>query len=63
MLFKRTDHKHVHPYVTLTVGALAVIGAVSVMKCAKGLMRCGCNKVSYMVKDMMGKGNGEMCEQ
>ena len=63
MLFKKTDRKHLHPYVTLTVGALAVIGAVSVVKCAKSMMRCGCEKVSCMVKDMMGKGKNEMCEQ
>lgn len=62
MFLKKSEHKHLHPYITLTVGALALVGAVSIVKCAKGLMRCGCDKMSCMVKDLMGKCKGDACE-
>lgn len=62
MFLKKSEHKRFHPYFTLTVGTLAIIGAASIVKCAKNVMRCGCDKVTCMVKDVMGKNKNETTE-
>ena len=39
-----------NPYVALAVGALAFVGVVSIVKSAKGMIRCGCEKVKSVIK-------------
>lgn len=60
MFFGRSEHKRMNPYVAFAVGALAFVGAVSLVKSARGMIRCGCDKVKCMVKDIV-HGDGE-CE-
>ena len=39
-----------NPYVALTVGTLAMIGAFSVVKCGKRTAKCMCDKMTSMFK-------------
>ncbi len=55
MFFKKSDRKSTSPMLVLTVGALAMVGAFSIVKCGKRMMKCGCDKMTGMVKHMMGK--------
>lgn len=55
MLFKKSERRHMNPYVTVAVGTLAVIGMVSIVKCGKKMISCTCDKMSCMVKQIMGK--------
>ena len=55
MLFKKSERNRLHPYVTLTIGALTIIGAASVVRCVKGMMRCGCDRVTKMANEIMGR--------
>ena len=48
MLLKRSD-KRSHPYAALTVGTLAVIGAVKIVRCGKRHVRCIKNKVKSLI--------------
>ena len=41
-----------NPYVAVTIGTLAMIGAFSVVKCSKRTVRCVCDKMSSMLKGM-----------
>lgn len=50
MLFRKTEHKRAHPYVALTIGTLAMIGAFSVVKCTKRTAKCMCDKMTSMFK-------------
>jgi hypothetical protein len=56
MLFRRTEHRRMNPYVALTVGTLAMIGAFSVVRCSKRTVRCMCDKMTSMFK---GDKNGD----
>ncbi len=62
MLFKKSDCKRANPALALTVGALAIVGAMSVVKCGKDMMDCACRRMSSMVKSMLKKKDCEMCE-
>ena len=44
MFFGKSEKRR-NPYVTMTVGTLAMIGAVHVVKCVKGASRCVCEKM------------------
>jgi hypothetical protein len=46
MLFRRTESRRMNPYVALTIGTLAMIGAFSVVKCSKRTVRCVCDKMT-----------------
>jgi hypothetical protein len=59
MFFKKSEKKHMNPYVAITVGTLAMIGAVSIVKCGKKVVRCACDKMTCMVKQIMGKSEIE----
>ena len=50
MLFRRTEHRGMSPYVALTVGTLAMIGAFSVVRCGKRTVKCVCDKMTLMFK-------------
>ena len=50
MFLKKSEHRSMRPYVALTIGTLAMIGAFSVVKCAKRTTRCMCNKMTSMFK-------------
>ena len=50
MLFRKTEHRRSHPYVALTIGTLAMIGAFSVVKCSKRTVRCAIDKMSCIIK-------------
>ena len=50
MLFRRSEHRRMNPYVALTVGTLAMIGAFSVVKCGKRTAKCMCDKMTSMFK-------------
>lgn len=50
MIFGRTEQKRMSPYVALAVGALAFVGAVSIVKSAKDMMRCGCEKIKSVIR-------------
>ena len=58
MLFNRTERKKGHPALAFTIGALAVVGAISVVNCSK---RWVCDKSRRMVGFVKGMVNGE-CE-
>lgn len=45
MLFKKSEHRTTHPYVAMTIGTLAMIGAFNVVRCGKRAVRCVCDKV------------------
>ena len=51
MLFRKTEHNRTHPYVTMTIGTLAMIGAFNIVRCAKKTVRCMKNKVTNMFKN------------
>ncbi len=50
MLFGKTEHRRTHPYVAITIGTLAMIGAFSVVRCAKKTARCTVDKMTSMFK-------------
>ncbi len=50
MLFRKSEHKSSHPYVAMTIGTLAMIGAFSVVRCGKRTVKCVCNKMTSMFK-------------
>ena len=47
MIFGRNEHKRANPYVVLTIGALAMIGAVNVVKCCKNTAKCMKKKIKH----------------
>lgn len=63
MFLKRSEQRHAHPYLTLTIGALTLIGAASVVRCAKNAMRYGRDKVSCIFKGSHGCEKNEMYEE
>ena len=63
MLFKKSDCKRAGTGMALTVGALAIVGAMSVIKCGKEMMGCACKRVTSVMKDMMQKKDCESCEE
>lgn len=46
MFIRKSEHRSMNPYVAITIGTLAMIGAFSVVKCTKRTVRTFCNKVS-----------------
>ena len=48
MFLRKTEHRSMNPYVAITIGTLAMIGAFSVVKCTKKTVRCVCDKVGAM---------------
>lgn len=50
MLFGKTEHRRSHPYVAITIGTLAMIGAFSVVRCAKRTVKCASDKMTSMFK-------------
>ena len=49
MFFKKAE-KRTHPYVKMTVGTLAMIGAVRVVRCMKRATRCMRSKMSVALR-------------
>ena len=49
MFFKKAE-KRTHPYVKMTVGTLAAIGAVRVVRCVKRATRCMRSKMSVALR-------------
>lgn len=60
MLFRKSEHRRTHPYVALTIGTLAMIGAFSVVKCTKHTAKAMCGKMTSMFKK--GDSDCTMCE-
>ena len=50
MLFGKTEHRRSHPYIAITIGTLAMIGAFSVVRCTKRSVKTMCNKMTSMFK-------------
>ena len=50
MFLKHSERRRISPYLALTVGALTVIGAANVVKCAKNIVRCGKEKITCVVR-------------
>lgn len=50
MLFRKTEHRRMNPYVALTIGTLAMIGAFSVVRCGKRTAKCMCDKMTSVFK-------------
>lgn len=50
MIFGKNDHRRSNPYVAITIGTLAMIGAFSVVRCAKRTARCVSNKMTSVFK-------------
>ena len=50
MFLRKAEHRRMHPYVALTIGTLAMIGAFSVVRCTKRSAKCMCEKVTAMFK-------------
>ena len=50
MLFGKTEHRRSHPYVAITIGTLAMIGAFSVVRRAKRTVKCASDKMTSMFK-------------
>ena len=57
MLFRRTEHRGMNPYVVLAVGTLAMIGAVTVVKESKRTAKCMKDKMTSMFVG----GNNDEC--
>ncbi len=51
MFFKKSERKSRSATFILAVGALAAVGAVSITKCGKQMMRCMCTKVKGFFKN------------
>ena len=58
MFLKKTDKICRHPYMTLFVGTLTLIGAASVVRCAKNMMYMGYDKIVGMTKMMSCRKKG-----
>ena len=64
MLFKKTsEHKSIRPYLIITVGALAMVGAYSIMRCGKKMVKCTCEKMTTMMKQVVGREECSITEQ
>jgi hypothetical protein len=50
MFFKKSEHRRTNPYVAITIGTLAMIGAFSVVKCSKKTVKCVSDKMMSMFK-------------
>lgn len=50
MLFGKTEHRRSNPYTAITIGTLAMIGAFSVVRCAKRTVRCAVDKMTSTFK-------------
>lgn len=50
MLFGKSERRRMNPYVALTIGTLAMIGAFSVVRCAKRTVKCASDKMTSMFK-------------
>ena len=50
MFFGRTEQRRMNPYITLAVGALAFVGVVSIVKSAKGMIECSCERIKCMIR-------------
>lgn len=49
MFFRKNAEKKTHPYVAMTIGTLAMIGAFEVVRCVKRSARCVRNKMSVVL--------------
>lgn len=45
MFFGRSEHKRANPYVILAIGGLAMVGAITLTRCARNTVRSVKNKV------------------
>ena len=50
MYFRQAEQNKIHPYVIMTIGTLAMIGAFDVVRCVKRSARCVKNKVSVILR-------------
>lgn len=48
MFLNKSEHRRMHPYVAITIGTLAMIGAFSVVKCGKRTAKCVCDRMTSM---------------
>lgn len=49
MFFRKTAEHRRNPYVTMTIGTLAMIGAFHVVRCVKRSARCMRSKMSVVL--------------
>ena len=54
MFFNKTERKKGHPALALTVGALAVVGAISIVNSSKRWVMDKSKRVAGFVKGMVG---------
>ena len=62
MFLRKSEHRRMHPYVALTIGTLAMIGAFSVVRCTKRSARCMCDKMTSMFKGSPADTKCQECE-
>ena len=48
MLLRRNEKKSLSPWITLIVGTLAGVGAVSIARCGRSWVRCKIRKIEKM---------------
>ena len=58
MFFRATEHKRKHPYIAMTIGTLAMIGAFNVVRCTKRAMHHMRSKVEFVFRGE----SGENCQ-
>ncbi len=54
MLLGNSTSKGTSPMLALVVGTLAMVGAFSIVRCGKKAVRCTCDRMTGMVKGVMG---------
>ena len=62
MFLRKTEHRRMNPYVALTVGTLAMIGAFSVVRCTKRSAKCMCDKMMSFFKGNTADTQCRACE-
>ncbi len=63
MFLRKNEPRGINPYVAITIGTLAMIGAFSVVKCTKRTVRGVCEKVGTMFTNSEKKAcSVEMCD-
>jgi hypothetical protein len=50
MFLRKSEHRRTNPYVAMTIGTLAMVGAFHVVRTGKRTIRCVCDKMRSMIK-------------
>lgn len=50
MFLRKTEHRRNHPYVAMTIGTLAMIGAFNVVRCTKRTLKHMKNKAECVFR-------------